>query len=249
MTHPEELLAAYVDGALEEHERVVLDAHLATCETCREEVALASRARQALAGLPEVPMPVGVTRPVVAEVARQMAKPAPTSWRARAYAAAGLAAAAALVAVIALGNLGGVGSNGDAGGGGAGAERPAPTESAATAESGAIALEHQATDYGPETVQELAAVAAERSAGGAAPTAADSAAFADDPAFECVARGFSATPRDQLVRLIEARYEGEPAYLAVFLSSPKAGEPPDAVLVWVVAKRNCSPIFFIQQSI
>ena len=245
MTHPEELLAGYVDGALEEHERVVLDAHLATCETCREEVALASRARQALAGLPEVPMPVGVTRPVVAEVARQMAKPAPTSWRARAYAAAGLAAAAALVAVIVLGNLGGVGSNGGGAGGGV-AEGPAPAESATAAASAAIALERQAIDYDPESVRELADVAAERSAGGAAPSAEDSAAFVDDPAFECVARGSSVTPGDRLVRLIEARYEGEPAYLAVFLSNPKAGEPPDTVLVWVVAKRGCSPIFFIQ---
>ncbi|MGQ0668857.1 MAG: anti-sigma factor family protein [Actinomycetota bacterium] len=247
MTHPEELLAGYVDGALEEHERVVLDAHLATCETCREEVALASRARQVLAGLPEVPMPVGVTRPVVAEVARQMAKPTPTSWRARAYAAAGLAAAAALVAVIALGNLGGVGS--DAGGGGGVAEGPAPAESATAAQSAAAPLERQAIDYDPESVQELAAVAADRSAEGAAPSAEDSAAFVDDPAFECVARGSSVTPRDRLVRLIEARYEGEPAYLAVFLSSPKAGEPPDTVLVWIVAKRGCSPIFFIQQGI
>ena len=36
MTHPEELLAGYVDGTLTDPERAVVDAHLPTCERCRE---------------------------------------------------------------------------------------------------------------------------------------------------------------------------------------------------------------------
>src|SRR5205807_10052002 len=45
MNHPEELLAAYVEGALGDQERAEVDAHLATCGTCRDEVELAARAR------------------------------------------------------------------------------------------------------------------------------------------------------------------------------------------------------------
>ena len=71
MTHPEELLAGYVDGTLGTDERAVVDAHLQTCDTCREEVGLARTAVRALATLEEVPVPFGVTGPVLAEAGRR----------------------------------------------------------------------------------------------------------------------------------------------------------------------------------
>jgi Putative zinc-finger len=59
MTHPEELLAEYVDGSLEQDERAVVETHLEGCERCRAEVAGARRARSALAALAEVELPEG----------------------------------------------------------------------------------------------------------------------------------------------------------------------------------------------
>jgi len=59
MTHPEELLAEYVDGSLEQDERAAVEAHLAGCEQCRDEVGAARRVRGALAALPEVELPEG----------------------------------------------------------------------------------------------------------------------------------------------------------------------------------------------
>jgi hypothetical protein len=49
-------------------------------------------------------------------------------------------------------------------------------------------------------------------------------------------------PDYQLVRLIEAEFEGTPAYLAVFLQGPGAGQPPDHAVVWVTSKDDCGRI-------
>jgi hypothetical protein len=43
----------------------------------------------------------------------------------------------------------------------------------------------------------------------------------------------------QLVRLIEAGYKGTPAFFAVFLQGPGAGQPADHAVVWVTAKDDC----------
>ena len=48
MTHPEELLAGYVDGTLSAQERAAVEAHVAGCARCSREIALASSARSAL---------------------------------------------------------------------------------------------------------------------------------------------------------------------------------------------------------
>jgi len=73
MSHPEELLAGYVEGALEQHERAMVEAHLVACDLCTEEIGLAGRARDALAALPEETVPLGVTGPVLAELQRDVA--------------------------------------------------------------------------------------------------------------------------------------------------------------------------------
>jgi hypothetical protein len=46
-------------------------------------------------------------------------------------------------------------------------------------------------------------------------------------------------PLERLDRLIEAQYQGTPAYFAVFLESPGGGQPADSAIVWVVATRDC----------
>jgi anti-sigma factor RsiW len=105
MTHPEELLADYVDGTLEDEQRAVVDAHLPGCATCREELELARGALAALANLEDEPVPFGVTGPVLAEAGRRFERRRVVVYE-RLQWAAGLAAAAALVLVVAL-NIGG----------------------------------------------------------------------------------------------------------------------------------------------
>src|SRR4029077_4100488 len=51
-SHPDELLSASLSGDLTELERRELDAHLATCQTCRETLEAFGQERQLLSGLP-----------------------------------------------------------------------------------------------------------------------------------------------------------------------------------------------------
>jgi hypothetical protein len=44
--------------------------------------------------------------------------------------------------------------------------------------------------------------------------------------------------------LIEAKFEGRPAYIAVYLEGPGAGEPPDTAVVWAAAKDDCTILSF-----
>ena len=55
--HPRELLAEYVEGSLDPERTARVESHLSSCDVCRDEVALAGSAREALAALPEVEPP------------------------------------------------------------------------------------------------------------------------------------------------------------------------------------------------
>ncbi len=257
MTHPEDLLAGYVDGTLTEKEGVVVEAHLATCETCREEVALARAAIPALAALPDEPVPLGLTGPVLAEARRRDERRIGTRLG-RLQWGLGLAAAAALVAVLAvtLPNLGGGAETGNraatAGGGGAAGAGP----EAATAPKDALAalagLEHESTDYDQASVQALAGLVAREGANFSIAELAPSASTSPVPAsankltepsaaIRCLRSSGAEISQDhQLVRLIEARYEGAAAYLGVFLEGPGAGQAPDTVVIWIVSKQSCA---------
>jgi anti-sigma factor RsiW len=57
VSHPDELLAGYVDGSATPEEREAVDRHLAACAACSEEVRLAADARAALVSLPELGAP------------------------------------------------------------------------------------------------------------------------------------------------------------------------------------------------
>src|SRR3990172_7647090 len=131
MTHPEELLADYVDGTLNHEQRAVVDTHLPGCATCRQEVDLARRALAALATLRDEPVPFGVTGPVLAEAGRRFERHRVVVWE-RLQWAAGLAAAGG------LGLVGGLNI-----GGGSARDGPTSLESppAADAEAGAVAPE------------------------------------------------------------------------------------------------------------
>jgi putative zinc finger protein len=247
VTHPEELLAGYVDDALDDTQRAVVDAHLPGCALCSEEIELAQRAKTSLATLEEAPVPFGVTGPVLAEAGRRFERRRGVLWQ-RLQWSAGLAAAAALVLVVAL-NIGrGDSEQAAAPAAGAGATAPAPEAADAEASGGApafLGLERQPNvtydQAGVESVAQDAAsaiVAAQQ--GRTAALAGSAAEYAGaGQARRCVARTGLPNPSDRLVRLIEAEFEGVPAYLAVFAQGPGAGQPPDHVVVYVVARDDC----------
>ncbi len=249
MRHPEELLAGYTDGTLSQKERAAVDDHMATCETCREELTLASRAVTALSSLPEEAVPLGLTSRVVAEASRPYRKPQRTPWRARVQWAAGLAAAAALVTVVAL-NLSNIG-------GGAESAAPAASEAGSTAKdligtgTGLVAVEVQKIDYDATSVQQLASSVATGTSMTAGAPPPDASLERSTAVLTCVSRGVgdAITPDDSLVRLIDATFHGTPAYLAVFLESLGADQPPAKVVVWIVAKSDCSFLSYARKLI
>jgi anti-sigma factor RsiW len=252
MTHPEELLSGYVDGTLPDEERAVVDAHLANCATCREEVELAGEALAALEALEEQPVPFGVTGPVIAEAGRRFERRG-AMWG-RIQWGAGLAAAAALVLVVAL-NLSNDSPDATRAANPpaeAGAEGPAASLAAGDAEL--PQLERQrAVSYDDAGVQSLAqgaeafarkqdSAAVQTDAGGADVASRDERGAAID----CLRMSGAPLddPRDAFVRLIEAQYQGTPAYFAVFLETPGGDQPPDSAIVWVVATRDCRNLHF-----
>ena len=256
MSHPDDLLADYVDGTLAERERAVVDTHLDGCTRCSAEIRQAEAAKTALSELEDVPVPFGVTGPVLAEAGRRFERRRGVAWE-RFQWAAGLTAAAALIVVVAL-NVGG------------GDERNAATPAATSASGGTGAaggaeaaapgaihfagIERQPNvNYDDPGIKAVAleaadAVVAAEEAQAAEPTLAPPPAFATSVqdskerttlAKDCVRQSGIQGPQDLLIRLIEAEFEGTPAYIAVFSEGPGAGQPPDHIVVFVVAKDDC----------
>jgi hypothetical protein len=250
MTHPTELLAEYVDGSLPTRERAVVDAHLAECSRCRQEAALAGTARATLLAMPDVAPPVDVASRAIAEAEREASETAPEVvplQRPRGgvpvwyrWAAAAGAAAALLVVVVSLPNLGGdrtaTTMEADAGAG-----APAADTAAATA------LEIQEVDYDMAGVESLAVSARSAASADTGMEQAPADAYEDptedpDRLTEAIACLQTAFPDIQGVptRVIEARFNGTPAYLGVYLVGPGADLPADAVHVWVADRATCS---------
>lgn len=241
MKHPEDLLADYVDGTLTDPERAVVREHLAACETCREEVELASGALSTLSLLPEEPVPFGVTGPVLAEARRSVERRQP--FLQRIQWAAGLAAAACLlaVAVIVGPRLLPGGSSDEAMRSAAGLAEAskAPTLDAALGAAAALQLERLGVDYDEAAIAELARTSAAKAPEPPAPEPQAELAALDE-GIACLQRsGIELGEEEQLVRLIEASYLGEPAYVAVLFEGPGAGLPPDHAVVWVVSTKGC----------
>ena len=57
MSHPDELLAEFVEGTASTTDRETVEAHLASCDSCREEFELALTARAALVSMPQLGAP------------------------------------------------------------------------------------------------------------------------------------------------------------------------------------------------
>ena len=247
MNHPDELLAEYVDGALRGHDLEIVRSHLAECRRCREETALASAAKDALAGMPAPAVPAGLGDAALREVRQRIAptvadraRRAPT-W----YRWAGAAAAVAAVLVVATLLLPGVGQGPSGASSAAGARASADL-------AGPLTLEVQQTNYDTASLQALGvAVGAAQTAGASTPAALHAEATVGpatgspspggtSKALDCVNEAWPDLSGKDPVRLIAARFEGKPAYLAVYLLGPGAGEPPDLLTITVTYARTCT---------
>jgi anti-sigma factor RsiW len=277
MSHPEDLLAEYVDGALADRDRAAVDAHLAGCDRCREEISLARASRASLRELPEVHAPVGSA----SRALREAGSPGTGLSRTGVAAAARpprlarwipAAAAAALIGLLVLTvpRLGdhattpaSSGQNPfDAGEKATGASGAAAPSAAAVSSGDAqkaldqllgagVRLEHRDHNYTAADIRQLTDVNGARYLGAAvpgSPTASDSgAAFAPltrgheaKAAIACISSQVTTSPTDALVELIEAGYEGAPAFFAVLVESPAPGDPVNEVIVWAVRKDGCT---------
>ena len=251
MRHPDELLAEYVDGALAEGERAVVERHLDSCERCRGEVALARAAREALASVAEIPAPGDLGAAAIAGARRRAAhEPAPASrsgqpgWYRWAGAAAGIAAALLVAALV----LPHVGSS-------PGEEPAAGVAAPSAALPEATSVEAQNVDYDLAGVEALATSygGQDRAFGSnnqssQIPVAAEATPAQRIPfaaAVACLDRAFTVPagqrgPEGKLVRVIQARFRGTPAILGVYLIGPGAGQPADIVRVLVASSEDCS---------
>jgi hypothetical protein len=247
MTHPEDRLADYVDGTLDLPDRAAVDAHLATCGRCRGEVTAATAARSALVALPEVAPPVGIASVALeaAGATRVSRAKRPVAEPPRWYRFAGVAAAAAAALLLVTLVLPHIGTGGGA--------QPVSERAADNTSGGgpklASALEIQDIDYDQASLTTLVASfssAAQTSTTPSAPGpmvgAASSATGTPQQTHRALACVAKAVPAEQgtLTRLIQARFEGKPAYIAVFLDGPGAGQPADSAAVWVISTKGCS---------
>jgi hypothetical protein len=257
--HPEDLLAEYVEDALGPEDRARVEAHLAGCHRCREEVSLATQARSALAAVPEAAPPPGLEL----AVRRRSRRPSRRVWI-----AGGAAAAAAGVLLGAIVVLGQLETEGAAGGGGApqvqeGApERDDGRQPAAAPASGAnVIVRRSSRDYTPTTLAALGRRLRDqaRSTLSARSDSTSQEFYAGfdiqslSPAVRrtvnCV---FREVPPEQLLvpySIQEAAFEGEPAYVAAFLQGPSPDTPYDRVLIWVVDRETCSLQYYAAQQL
>jgi hypothetical protein len=253
MTHPEELLAGYVDGTLSAKERAAADAHLAGCARCARETDLAASARSALRSLAEEPAPPGVASRALEEaggVRRSVVTHATPRWY-RIGGAVAAAAAALLVLTLVLPHIGqGNGSGADVANGKA--QVPGAGDAREQTALAASLIEIRHVNYDNASLAALTSsyqsdTSSGGAAGGAAALSPGPASFGSqaqtDKALACVAQ--SAPDQGGLVQsLIRARFQGIPAYLAVFFDGPGAGQPADTVTVWAFATDDCRILSF-----
>ncbi|MGZ4132420.1 MAG: zf-HC2 domain-containing protein [Actinomycetota bacterium] len=251
MNHPDELLPDYADGALGGRDLESVRSHLPTCGRCREAVALAGAGRRAVRSMSPPVVPAGLGDAAIREAERRTAQGAPRpvretpagqppAWYRWAGIAAGVAAVLVLVALV----LPRVGQGPS---GAASAEG-----SAAKAPTGPLTLEVQHGNYDTASLQALgvafgatvvrsssAPVAQAETSAGAALPAGSLSPEATPKALACVQKAWPTLDGQDPVRLIAARYEGRPAYLAFYLQGPGAGEPPDLLSITVTWAGSC----------
>lgn len=270
MTHPDELLAEYVEGGLDPSTRAEVEGHLASCGVCRAEVAEATSARQTLLALPEVEPPRGIPMAVLREARDRSPSP---RW------AAPLKVAAALV--LLAGAVGGAlyvfgqeqtGEGESTAADGAGEQAPRQEEDAdaaspeAAEEGRAAALQaaypvvrRTGTEHDQDSILVLASDLRDE-----ARTALDAGFPSDAFAFYEAnpVDSFSPAARDALVCagqglepersvvpfvIEEAAWASEPAWVVSYLQGPEPSARYDSLRIIVVGREACGVLHYAQQ--
>lgn len=265
MSHPGPLLTDYVDDMLAPEVCAEVDAHLDGCATCREEVRLARVGKRASGGLAEPVVPAGLAVRAIAEAARIATErnpevvPIPSGDRRRPNAPRWLAVVAAAAVVVAIALIGpklgqapsSVAEQAAPAAGAAGTTYPRPS---------AVEIQHanytfEGLSKGAQQLQAALTSGSEAAQDGAAAAPAtttpttgftlgdNSNAFeysADrlGAATDCLDRAFN-YPEGSLVRIILAKYQGQKAYFAVYLTGPGAGLPSDELRIDVSSAHGC----------
>jgi len=233
MNHPYELLADLMDGTLDEGDLAGVQAHLDACASCREDLADAAAGARAARSLPVEDPPADLHRRVVGGAGGH----GTPSW----YRWAGVAAAAAAVVAIAIA-LPNVGSGPKEGATELAGDSAESAEIAPSAADVVVIQEDQ--DFDAAELEALAR-SATRASGPMATNAAGAEASRDtSTAVRCVTQAFGNQQSGRLTQLIQARFEGEEAYIAVYLEGPGADQPPDTVAVWAASSKDCTILSF-----
>jgi hypothetical protein len=244
MTHPEELLAGYVDGTLSAQERAVVETHVAGCSKCSRDIAMASSARSALRDLHDVPAPEDIGSLAIQEASGHRGAPG-VGGTPRWYRVGGLVAAVAAGLLVFTLVLPRIGQRDDAGGDKRELSAAAgDTEAGKLIAASGIEISHENYDNTSLTAL-ISSLAAGDSAGGSMAAAsappiplATGGQAQVNKALACIVRSAPDETGD-LKRLIRARFEGTPAYLAVFTEGPGAGQAADRAIIWVFATDDC----------
>jgi hypothetical protein len=243
MNHPYELLADLLDGTLDEGDLAGVQAHLEACASCRQDVADATVGERAARSLPVEDPPADLYRRVVragggGDTPRRgtPGRGSPGWYR---WAGVAAAAAAAIAIGIALPNVGGGPGESEAGLAG---DRAGSAESAPRPDE--VVVSQEDLNYDAAGLEALARSARDTPGPMATNAAgAESARDATD-AVRCVTEAFGHQQSGRLSQLIRARFEGEEAYIAVYLEGPGAGEPPDTVSVFAASSKDCTVLSF-----
>lgn len=242
MNHPHELLAEYVDGALPEGERTVVEDHLRGCPDCRADEGVARSARRALTTLSDGPVPADLTTPALGQASRDHRAASGTpGW----YRLAGLAAAASLVILfaVALPRLGSQNADEDAS-----LESIAAETGAAPSAPGNLRLESRDANYDEVALGQLAAD--DRTAGltaGATDTAFDTQRGTEE-VIDCLRAAFPGL-EGRPVQLIRARFSGTEAFIGVFRTAAGGQGDPASQVALAVSVRRCLLLSFASASI
>jgi len=269
--HPEALLAGYVDGSAGERDRETVEAHLARCARCREDVAAAARGLEAARSLGPVDAPglaAAITDAVTTEAdlsslsdrragstrpgrSARADRPRWSRVTTRVAAAGGLAAVAAGTVALLVLVVGGHGSNLTGTG-----PRPAA--------AGRVKVVDRGHSYTTSDLVALAGRLATRYSGEAplsaaarpAPSPSDTGFQAASPAnvpagpagqeATCLVRG--GAPTSTPVYLEVATVDGKSAFVGAYLLSEGSGGPNHLALV-AVARSSCQPIFLTSRKV
>jgi|GEM_PF-2296303 hypothetical protein len=270
--HPEELLAAYVEGMPASDQRAQVEGHLRECSRCSADVEAASSARAAMTSLPELEAPgvaaatlaayrrdsIETTEPASRASASRRRRRFPVGWKINprvVTGVAGLAAAAAITAVFVFG-----GSAGNV-------PSTAPGKAAAASASPAAGLRETQTDYSAQSLTALAAQLSARLKPGSTPADSQAprppAAFGPVPgtaerlalgapftdAVGCLERGSGmASPTARPTYVEAATFQGTPAYIGAFVVQGSGSSAGHLVLV-AVTRDGCQPLFFSTHSL